>query len=77
MIFREKCFSCYILLTDQISLSDYLYLRNMYLVIVCYPVRDVIKFEIYLSFLIKLFSYMTKNLEQKLKYIKEQKEILS
>ena len=49
----------------------------MYLVIVCYPVRDVIKFEIYLSFLIKLFSYMTRNLEQKLKYIKEQKEILS
>ena len=25
MIFREKCFSCYILLTDQISFSDCLY----------------------------------------------------
>ena len=25
MIFQEKCFSCYILLTDQISLSDCLY----------------------------------------------------
>ena len=25
MIFQEKCFSCYILLTEQISLSDCLY----------------------------------------------------
>ena len=25
MIFQEKCFSCYILLTDQISLSDCFY----------------------------------------------------
>ena len=25
MIFQEKCFSCYTLLTDQISLSDCLY----------------------------------------------------
>ena len=25
MIFQEKCFSCYILLTDQTSSSDYLY----------------------------------------------------
>ena len=25
MIFKEKCFSCYILLTDQISFPDYLY----------------------------------------------------
>ena len=25
MIFREKCFSCYILLGDQVSLSGYLY----------------------------------------------------
>ena len=25
MIFQEKCFSCYTLLTNQISLPDYLY----------------------------------------------------
>ena len=25
IIFHEKCFSCYILLTDQVSLPDYLY----------------------------------------------------
>ena len=25
MIFKEKCFSCYILLTEQISLPDCLY----------------------------------------------------
>ena len=31
------------------------------IVIICYPVCDVINFEIYLSFLIKPFSYMTKN----------------
>ena len=32
----------------------------MCIVIVCYPVYDVINFEIKLSFLIKPFSYMTK-----------------
>ena len=36
---------------------------NMFIVIVFYPVCDVINFEIYLSFLIKPFS---KNLEEKL-----------
>ena len=28
MIFQEKCFSCYVLLTDQISLFDCLYLSR-------------------------------------------------
>ena len=28
MIFQEKCFSTYILLTNQISLSDYLYILS-------------------------------------------------
>ena len=28
MIFKEKCFSCYILLGDQVSLSEYLYFLN-------------------------------------------------
>ena len=46
---------------------------NMWIVIVCYPVCDVINFEIYLSFLTKPFSYMTKYSEQKFKYLKNEK----
>ena len=45
----------------------------MWIVIVCYPVCDVINFEIYLSFLTKPFSYMTKYSEQKFKYLKNEK----
>ena len=45
----EKCFSCYILLTDQISLSDCLYFLRYW--VIC----DVIKFEINPIFLIKPF----------------------
>ena len=41
--------------------------------IVCYPVYDVIKFEFYVCFLIKLFSYLAKNYEQKLKYLMNEK----
>ena len=39
----------------------------MFIVIACYPVCDIIKFEIYFSFIIEQFSNMTKNSEQKLK----------
>ena len=46
---------------------------NMCTVIVCYPVCNVINFEINLSFLIEPFSYMTKNSEKKLKYLKNEK----
>ena len=64
MIFQEKYFSWYILLTDQNSLSGCLYffleiLGNMYTVIFCCPIYDVINFEINLSFLIKSFFYTT------------------
>ena len=52
----------------RLDISD-----NMSIVIVCYPVCDIINFEIDLSFLIKLFSYMTKITEQKFKYFKNQK----
>ena len=45
----------------------------MYIVIVCYPVCDIINFETCFSFLIKSFSYMTKNSEQKLKYLQNKK----
>ena len=45
----------------------------MYIAIACYPVCDVINFETNLNFLIKSFSYMTKNLEQNMKYLKNGK----
>ena len=60
VIFQEKCFSCYILLTDQTSLSDCL---KFWIVLAgC----DVIK-EISLIFLNKPIWYMTKTSRQKLK----------
>ena len=46
---------------------------NMCIVIVWYPVCDAKNFEIYLSFLIKLFSYIHKTSKQKLKYLKKEK----
>ena len=49
----------------------------MCIVITCYPVRDVINVEIYLSFLIEPFSYMTKYSEQKLKYRKNEKKLVN
>ena len=40
--FQEKCFSCCILLNDQISLSDCLYfLGNMRIAFVCFPNQEV------------------------------------
>ena len=39
----------------------------------CYPVCEVINFEIHLSFPTKPFSYVTKNSEQILKYLKNEK----
>ena len=77
VIFLKKCFSCYILLTDIISLSDWLHLLleildNMYIAIVCTPGCDVINFEINLIFLIKPFFYMTKKSRQKLKHVENE-----
>ena len=46
---------------------------NMYIIIVCAPCFDVIKFEINLIFLIKPFRYMTKKSRQKLKYLDNEK----
>ena len=56
MIFHQKCFSCYILLTDQISLSDPLLLEilgDMCMAILCFSVCDVINLDS-LIFLIAL-----------------------
>ena len=76
MIFQEKCFSRYILLTDQISLSDCLYFLRylaICLAIVYFPGCDVINLEINLIFQIKPFFYMTKKSRQKLKYLENEK----
>ena len=58
MSFEEKYFSDYILVTDQISLADFLFLEvfgNVCIVIICCSVCDVINFEINHSFLMKAF----------------------
>ena len=76
MIFQEKCFSCYILLTDQILLSDYLYFSRYWAICVlqlfCYPGCEVITFESKPLFLIKPLLYdqkvKTKNLRAELAF---------
>ena len=70
MIFKGKCFFCYILLSDQISLSlcsplPLEILGNMCIAIVCFSGCDVIHFKINFSFLMKSFFYMIKKLRQK------------
>ena len=45
-------------------------LGNMCIIITCFPVCDVIKFEITFSFLIKPFSYMIKASEQRKELLK-------
>ena len=86
IIFQEKCFSCYIRLTDltkfhiRIAIASEILdimcieiLENMYIVIVCLPGCDVIKFQINLTFLIKPFFYMTKRPRKKFKYLENEK----
>ena len=56
MVFKEKYFSRYILLTDQISLSDCPRDLVQYIIIIaCFPGCDLINSEINLSFLIEPF----------------------
>ena len=45
-------------------------LANMCIIIICFPGRDIINFEINL---IKLFFYMTKKSRQKFKYLENKK----
>ena len=40
-------------------------LDNIFIIIICFPVDDVISFVINLSSLIKLFSYMTEKVRMK------------
>ena len=69
MIFQEKCSSCYILLTDHISLSDCLYLWRYWakcvLQLFVNQICDVINFEINLIFLIKPFFINDQKVENK------------
>ena len=75
MILEEKYFSRYIIRTDQIILADCPYFGNICIVIICYPVFDVINFETKVSFLIRPFSHMTKKSAQKLKYLENVKSL--
>ena len=55
--FWRKIFICCILIIDKVSLSLILEIfDNMCIATLCFPVYDVINFEINLSFLIKPFS---------------------
>ena len=67
MIFEEKYFLCHILLTTFHCLVASLLeiLGNMCIVIIDFPVCDVINFEINYDFLIKPFLYVTKKCGQK------------
>ena len=61
IIFGEEYFSCYTLLTDQISLTNCLYFLGYWTIMYCdYQLSacDIIHFEISLSFLIKLSKYL-------------------
>ena len=62
----EKCFSCYILLTDQISLPNCFYILRYWAI--C-----VLQLFVNLTFLIKPFRYMTKKSRQKRKYLENEK----
>ena len=76
MIFEENYFSCYILLCDQIIAWFPLLceiLHNMCVAIVCEPVCDVIKFEINLIFLIKLFLCIQKSRDKNLNNLRTKK----
>ena len=61
--------SCYSLLTDQISLFDFI---SMCIAIVCWPSCDVISVEINLFPIIRLYFYMTKKSRQKCKYLENE-----
>ena len=77
MLFEEKCFSHYILLTNPIPVFDHLdllrYWVDMFVLIICCPVCDVINFEINYSFVTKSFFYITKKSRQKCEYVKNEK----
>ena len=66
MISQDKYFACYTLLTDQISLSDFIVSVSVLQSFVSQV--DIINFEINLILLIKPFFCMTKKSRLKFKY---------
>ena len=72
MILEEKCFSCYVLTTVQISLSGCIYFLGYWAFIIFHNFSFII-FEINLIFLIKPFLYMTKLLRKKFEYLENKK----
>ena len=46
---------------------------DVWIVIICLPVHDVINLEINLSFHMNPFSYMTNRWQEKFKYLKNEK----
>ena len=76
MIFQAKCFSYYVLLTDQIPLLDCaLSLRSVCIAIVCFRGCDVRNFEINLSNQAGFF-LLDQKVETKIQKSREQKELL-
>ena len=77
MIFQEKCFSSYILLTYQDFIAWWPLLLEIWvntcIVIICFADSDVIDFEVNLIFLIKPFPYMAKKSRQKFKCLENEK----
>ena len=74
--FSRKMFIIYILLTDQVLLSDCLYFFRYWEICVLQlfvSQVDVIDFETNLIFLIKSFFYMTKKSRRKFKYHENKK----
>ena len=67
---HEKYFSCYIIFSDLIFLSDCLYVLRYWIMRVLVLLGcDTINYEINFIFLIKLFLYFTKKSRQKCKYL--------
>ena len=75
MIFQEKCFSCYILITDQISLSDCLYFSRYWTICQCI-LQLFINQAVGLIFLVKPLWYLINKSRQKLKYLENEKSFL-
>ena len=72
---EEKLFSRYILWWNIIFWLSLLLeiFGNMYIIVICFPVHDVITFESNLNFLIKPFSYMTEKIRTKTQSSRERK----
>ena len=73
---QQKCSSCYILLTDQISLPGCLYfLRYWVTCVLQLFVNQVVNFDINLIFLIESLFLHDKKVMKKLKYLEHEKSI--